>query len=105
MSRNMGTQHRPSRDDRKSKELAELRSENSHLKKQVARLRRQIEKMVEIHGLNVPEDDEQPMEKPPEGPVCEKCGGTDLTQVSGNGKVFLICKNKSCLWRKVLPSE
>ena len=51
------TQHKPQRDAARARELAELKQENKHLKRQIARLRKYIEK---LQGVGVVEEYEEP---------------------------------------------
>lgn len=48
---NRQSQHRPSRDTVKSKELADLRRENHALKKQVARNRKVVQRVVDSNDM------------------------------------------------------
>jgi hypothetical protein len=102
-------QHKPQRDEQKSKELIDTKRENQHLKKQIVRLRKQIAKMVDQHGLDMPptiEEVEVPEviveTKPEPENRCERCGGsTRLIEVGG--KIFMACECK-CGWKKLIKT-
>lgn len=101
------TQHKPPREESKGRELVEMKRENHALKKQISRLRKQLSKMVEKHGLEIPEVEEDPMTGEHEVPVveleknldvCERCGA-EAKQIDVGGKFFLVCLAK-CGWKK-----
>lgn len=103
------TQHKPSHQDQRAREVTDLKRDNQHLKKQIGRLRKQIGKMVDLHGLDIPvdpdaneipdviEEEKETLER------CEKCGG-DAKIVEVGGKAFVCCLSK-CGWKKMLKNS
>ncbi|NDD84286.1 hypothetical protein EBZ38_08455 [bacterium] len=97
------TQHKPQRDTAKAKELADLKQENKHLKRQIGRLRRQIEKLQGIEHQNMQEAEEEHAESPtlaqhdePNSKMCPVCKH-DLIEFKTPTKVLIGCGN--CKWR------
>jgi hypothetical protein len=85
MSKRRVTPHKPAREGN-TRELADLRRENDRLKRQVARLRKQIDHEVK-------EEDREPESKPEPRPCCPKCESTDLGEVTTpSGKKVLSCR-------------
>jgi DNA-directed RNA polymerase subunit M/transcription elongation factor TFIIS len=70
-----GTAHRPTRDTRKSKEYQNLRRENQHLSREVARLRKGLVKATETKQAFETEDEPTlpASESTADAEVCPKC--------------------------------
>jgi hypothetical protein len=87
------TPHRLARDDRKSRELADLKRENHQLHRTVQRLRREIDRLK----LLTPESEEPPdvVEKVETSqPTCPECGSADVASFSTPaGSVRRVCKH------------
>lgn len=91
-------QDKPTREERKAKELSDLKRENNQLKRQLERLRKRLNKM----NISVIEEiDEEPVEvveeRVEEAGGCEKCGG-EIKELELAGKKFIVCT--VCNWRK-----
>ena len=105
------TQHKPQREEVSRREMADVKRENHLLKKQIGRLRKQLAKMVEKHGLEIPEV-EEPLTGECEIPiveleknlnVCERCGA-EAKEFSVGGKFFIACLAK-CGWKKLVGGK
>ena len=97
------TQHKPQRDAAKAKELADLKQENKHLKRQIGRLRRQIEKLQGVEHDGPPEQEEFFAEtKTPakeenfDSKYCPNCKHS-LIEIRTPTRVLVGCA--SCKWR------
>jgi DNA-directed RNA polymerase subunit RPC12/RpoP len=127
--RTQQSQHRPSRDTAKSKELADLRRENHKLKKQVAQGRKTVQRVVDsndmfrgVDSTATPVNMEAAvltretlqkafdlMNRQPSGPpqrivppgVCHECGGS-LKKLELGPKVVEVCSQ--CGWRRVVKT-
>lgn len=86
------TQHKQEREERKSKELQDLKRENDKLEKQVARLRKQLAKTItESENAEEEAQEDNVMMKPTvKLPVCE-CGGTSLKEIVMGSKTYRYC--------------
>ena len=96
------TQHRQPRET-EAKEKADLKRENRALRKQLTRLRRQIQKLVENHSVMEAQAVEaaEPIavkEGGTPGGGCEKCGSYNVAKVTLPSGVLIGCKD--CKHRK-----
>jgi len=78
-----------------------LKRENSALQKQVAKLRRQVEKLAHTQALEAEEAEptrlgEEPAKAVAEG--CESCGSRSLAVLPVPGGTLTVCKD--CKHRK-----
>jgi len=91
---NNNTSHRNTRDERKAKELADLRRENQQLHRQVARLRKERDRLQELVGKHADEQFYSPLTKEPKAKVFEcECGGKGfLTMTLPSGKDVSYCR-------------
>ncbi len=92
--------HRPKNELQKAQELASLKKENRHLKRQVNRLRRELEKLdsLTIYADELGEDAFVPLPEEPEASRCPLCKSKDLIEVPlPSGKVLKGCR--PCGWR------
>ena len=94
---NRTTQHRPSRET-EAREKADLKRENRALRKQLTRLRRQIQKLVETHG-SVEQMAAEAVETiavkeggSPNG-GCDKCGSMNIAKVVIPSGLLIACKD------------
>ena len=89
------TQHKPKRDGRKTRELADIKRENGQLKRSIARLQKELGRTDEA-GLEVADILNELGE--PEKALCENCGSKDLAYIETPNKSFLFCKNcRNCI--------
>jgi hypothetical protein len=98
MSNRRLVQHRAMRDTN-TQDLAELKKENTSLKRQMARLRKKIEELeAQLSGT----EPEQAPELPVGIPICPKCKSEDLGEIeTPSGKKFVACR--ACKkWRSPL---
>jgi hypothetical protein len=105
MPKNRNTQHKPSRDTAHAKELADNRREITHLTREVARLKRYIEKLE----ANRPDTEEpetlasaDPKSVPlVPGKACGKCGSTDVrySMTTPTGMSVSVCHDCKALVR------
>lgn len=95
------TQHKPQRDEGRAKELAELKKENRVLRKALARSRKQILKLMEIHAGQ--EEGQEHVAPKPSKRGCEACGSSTLAAVVLPTGTLIACK--SCGHRKVEKHE
>lgn len=92
------TQHKPQRDEAKAKELSELKKENRVLRKALARSRKQILKLMEIHTDH--DDSSEKLDPPkPSEKLCEACGGKSLVAIKVPAGILIVCKD--CKHKKV----
>lgn len=93
-------QHKPQRDAAKARELAALKQENKHLKRQIARLRKHIEK---LQGMEVSEeyqevvDEITQQEEAADSEKCPNCKNQLVTIKTPTTKI-VGCTN--CKWRQ-----
>lgn len=93
---NRSRQHRPEREERRNKELADLKRENHRLEKQVARLRKQLEKTVteSQDAEHVAQQEEavqiQQAFTPLPVRVCP-CGSTVEARLKMSTKTYIFC--------------
>lgn len=93
-------QLKPTRDDRRSKEIHELKSENKRLKREVARLTKKanrnthrVEELEEVHSELGLEETSGTIATVPIGPSCEECKSIDVVHFNTPSGVQLsICK-------------
>lgn len=94
---NRVTQHKPTRES-EAKEKAELKRENRALRKQLTRLRRQIQRLVETQHLAeaevVPESAAVQEGASKHGGGCPECGSYNLAAVRiPSGATLKACKD------------
>ena len=94
---NRVTQHKPTRES-EAKERADLKRENRALRKQLTRLRRQIQRIVETHQIAeqeaVPESAAVQEGAPKNGTACPSCGSYNLAAVKiPSGATLKACKD------------
>ena len=77
------------------RELHKLISENSKLKKSVARLRKRLER---YESVATEEDEEQPQVGVIIKEKCPECSGKDVVEFDIAGRMYKLCK--ICKWRK-----
>jgi peptidoglycan hydrolase CwlO-like protein len=101
------TQHKPSREDKNSKELSDYKREVGQLKRQVSRLQKQLEKAMskvvegDVVADSVDETGVVPtVETKSNQNQCEECGqdGLKMTQIPTG--TLVTCPN--CPFRKVV---
>jgi hypothetical protein len=94
------TQHKEKRDARKSKEMANLKRENKTLKRQLAKVRTRLLKLMEFQAAT--SRDEEERVEPVPGLVCPQCGSGGMSRVEIPSGVLECCKDqKGCGYRKV----
>jgi septal ring factor EnvC (AmiA/AmiB activator) len=95
LAQSTGTAHRPTREERKSKEYQELRRENQHLSREVARLRKHLGKAQATKGaFESPEEQRPERESEPRGVGCPKCsteGSPPMTEIPIPIGTLLVC--------------
>lgn len=95
--RNRITQHKES-EKSEIKKNQELRVENQKLKRQVARLTRELEKRENL----LPQVEEAELineeKDKPKSPTCEECGSPSFKTLTLGPKTIIVCQN--CKWRK-----
>ena len=73
-SSSTGTAHRPTREDRKSREHQQLRRQNQHLTREVARLKKYLGKAQAVkEGFEGEPEAEREDSRPVNGMQCPKC--------------------------------
>lgn len=96
MSKKHQVQHKDRREERKNKELIDVKRENNQLKRQIARLTKQLSKALDANG--------EPVEESPAPavvvarPKCEACQSLNIKSVKMPTSTLVVCK--SCGWRK-----
>lgn len=93
-------QNKPTRDERRSKEIHELKSENKRLKREVARLTknnnknsRRVVELEEVH-TEIGLESAAPPETTQLGPSCAECRSIDIVHFSTpSGVQLTICKD------------
>lgn len=103
MPKHRVTPHRPPRENAHAKELAEIKQENQQLKREVSRLRKELDKKP----VTEPEEPEsmgaaqEEQHKPP-ATICAGCGSKAPPNVitTPSGKVVSICVQ--CKKRKII---
>lgn len=81
--------------------LRQLKAENKHLRKQLARADKGLRKVVEATGLDEPSNEPMPPEDLPESSKCIKCGKRALV-IDMGVKNVLTCMNNDCKYRRTL---
>mgnify|MGYP002784370597 CR=1 FL=1 len=99
------TQHRQQRET-EAREKADLKRENKALRKQLTRLRRQIQKLVETHGSveQMAAEVAEPIAVKEGGSPtggCEKCGSLNIARITIPSGTLVACKD--CTHRKKEP--
>lgn len=101
------TQHKPKKETQeiRAKDVAELKSENQKLRRENARLKRELLKfdpstVVEEEVKSVGE-----IENVPAKPAfsCPDCSGTEFTTLVLGPKTFMVCSD--CKWRKIQKEQ
>ncbi len=87
-------QHRPRREEARSHEVHTLRGENNSLKKQVARLRKQLGKAVPPEEVPEPVTEARPV---PQG--CPKCRSADVRSAKLPTGTLSVCQACSARWK------
>lgn len=98
---NRQAQHRPQREEQKSKELNDLKRENHKLARDRARLQKELEKALQTKSEFEGEAAEELAESKPksvEQTPCPECGATKVRKLSLAGKDYYICAE--CKWRR-----
>lgn len=82
-------QHKETREDRRSKEYSDLKKENRQLRRQVASLRKELNKPV----MADPDDDQGVFKLEESTLKCIKCQSSLLTSMTlPTGSVLRVCK-------------
>lgn len=94
MARQQAAQHKPARDERRSKELQDAKRENNTLRRKLARAQKEIEK---LSNRATEPADYTPMVTPPKvvgGAItCGSCGSANVkTLVLPSGTNFSVCQ-------------
>jgi hypothetical protein len=99
----MANYHRkkPEAEASDNKLISELKQENRTLKRQVARLQKQIVSIMSTYYGLKEEKTAKPMAKKPEVPKCEKCHAPGLKTVSMAGRIISRCL--ACLHTSTTP--
>jgi hypothetical protein len=96
MARQRVAQHKPPRDERKSKELGDFKRENNQLKRKVARLQKEIEI---LHARDTSPADFTPLsvfvpKMVDNHLTCGACGSSDLKTIGlPSGTIFGVCQS------------
>lgn len=93
------TQHKAAREERKSKELADLKRENQSLKRKISKLQTYTKKLLEM--VQFAPEEEAVLAIATEAvklDACGGCGNKNLTHVSLPTGTMIACKQ--CGWRK-----
>lgn len=83
--------HRPKREERKTRELADIKRENNQLRRTVAKLQREIERLELTEAPDL-----EPREADPAALAvkCEKCGSENTSVITTpSGKKVIGCKD------------
>ncbi len=89
IKRQKQTQHKPSREERKSQEVQELKSEIKLLRKQVTRLRKEANKPEIVKY----EDSPFGQVEINDVPKCPLCGSTNIRSMTmPSGTILTLCK-------------
>ncbi len=91
------TGHRPGRES-DARERAELKRENHALRKQNARFRRLIQKLVEAQGVVGHEAQDLAPQMTKKLPGCDSCGSRNLARLVVPSGVLIACRD--CKHRK-----
>src|SRR3990167_803469 len=95
--KNRNSQHKPTREERHSKDIQELRAENRKLRKQITRLRKELQKVEEIECPV----EESETKAPDHRPKCIGCGSVSLTKPLTMPSGKIIFSGQSCGQRTV----
>lgn len=83
------TQHKSSREDRKQKDIQDLKSENRLLRKQLSRLRKEVQKSGPVEST----EEEDNLEIEDTRPKCIKCDSFNLKSLKmPSGTLLTVCK-------------
>lgn len=98
------TQHRPQRET-EAREKADLKRENKALKKQLTRLRRQIQKLIETHQVAEVEAGEVvesagAKETGNQTGGCTKCGSHNIARVMIPSGALVACRDCKHRWKE-----
>lgn len=92
-------QNKERREEAKGKELSALKKENMQLRRQVARLTKQLNKTIELHTEKEETAQSESVVKIPDLlPKCEECASKTIKVVQLPTGVLKACRN--CGWRK-----
>lgn len=89
MSKKHQGQHKDRREDAKGKELSDSKRENQQLKRQIARLQKNLVKALDIQGEKVEPNDTH--EVPAKGVECEGCQSKNLKSVRMPHGLLTVC--------------
>lgn len=81
--------------------LRQLKAENKHLRKQLARADKGLRKVVEATGIDEPDYSAVLPEEVPESSKCLKCGKLTMT-IDMGVKSVITCMNSDCKHRRTL---
>lgn len=98
MKRPRNARHRDKDEHQKARELADIKSQNNQLRRQVARLQREKER---LECLAPPDDGFEVEEKKPKRKQksCQNCGETILKELqTPGGKIIITCT--CCMYRQ-----
>jgi formylmethanofuran dehydrogenase subunit E len=86
-------QHKPS-DKENNKELAEVKRENQQLKRKIAKLQKQLQKLMDL-SLEVAVEEPIKIEnvENPDISKCQSCGSVSLRTVSLPNGTLNVCKD------------
>ncbi len=84
-------QHKEKRDKANAKELADLKKQNHSLKRTVARLNKQINKLMDSNSG--PEAEDEMTTTAISGPVCPACASTDIRTLKLSNFTLTVCKS------------
>lgn len=94
MSKRQQTQNRERREEAKGKELAETKKENQQLRRQIARLTKQLSRITDISQS----EDHEVSVKKEHKPKCPDCESTNIKTIKLHTGQLTACKD--CGWRK-----
>lgn len=96
MKKPRNSNHRDKSDRKRAREMADTKSENGKLKRQVARLQREIERLEFVGNVEGVEEDEPVKAKQKS---CQACGKDKLKEMTTpGGKIIITCLE--CLHRQ-----
>lgn len=99
MAKKHQVQHKERREEAKGKELADIKRENSQLKRQVARLTKQLTRALDTQSNDTDDKNvREHVESQRKAAKCEQCPSLNLKSVKIPGGTLVVCKD--CGWRK-----
>lgn len=100
------SQHKNERES-EAKEKAELKRENRALRKQLTRLRRQVQKLIESNQMSVsdvvPADETETVKETRTTAGCQKCGSGNVAMVAIPSGTLVVCRD--CQFRKRVEND